>query len=279
MNDSIVALVRRADPDRFLTSLFAPAARRDALLVLYAFNHELARAREVASEPALALIRLQWWREVLEGAHRSHEVATPLSQAIRAGQLDPTLLLPLIEAREQEAYADFATKAAWRDWLLQGAGGLAVAAAAALGAADPECCRFYGAAYGVAGVLRSSAALAAQHRCLLPADVLARHDLVPEAYTADPHGPAALAVQRELVASGMGLLALAMPVPREAVPAALPAVLARRDFVRWPVVPGPRGISDRLAVTWAGLTGRLLGTASRAVVSTGDERQAVSSGS
>ncbi|MGD0108468.1 MAG: squalene/phytoene synthase family protein [Rhodopila sp.] len=68
MNEAIAALVRRHDPDRFLTALFAPPERRHALLTLYAFNHELARAREVASEPALALIRLQWWREVVEGA-------------------------------------------------------------------------------------------------------------------------------------------------------------------------------------------------------------------
>ena len=54
MNDAITALVRRHDPDRFLTALFAPAERRDALLVLYAFNHELARAREVADLADLA---------------------------------------------------------------------------------------------------------------------------------------------------------------------------------------------------------------------------------
>jgi phytoene synthase len=88
MNDVIAALVRRHDPDRFLTALFAPPAHRDALLILYAFNHELARAREVASEPPLALIRLQWWREVVEGEQRRHEVASPLSQAIAAGALD-----------------------------------------------------------------------------------------------------------------------------------------------------------------------------------------------
>ena len=43
--------VRRHDPDRFLTAAFAPAEKRDALLTLFAFNHELARAREVVSEP------------------------------------------------------------------------------------------------------------------------------------------------------------------------------------------------------------------------------------
>ena len=77
--------MRRHDPDRFLTALFAPPEKRDALLTLYAFNHELARAREAVSEPPLALIRLQWWREVVEGARRRHEVAEPLAAAIEAG--------------------------------------------------------------------------------------------------------------------------------------------------------------------------------------------------
>src|ERR1700684_858257 len=103
MNQAIAELVRRYDPDRFLTALFAPPDKRDALLTLYAFNHELARAREVVSEPPLALIRLQWWREVVEGAHRRHEVADPLTAAIEAGLLRPADLLPLIEARELEA--------------------------------------------------------------------------------------------------------------------------------------------------------------------------------
>jgi 15-cis-phytoene synthase len=40
MNHAITALVRRNDPDRFLTALFAPAEKRDALLTLYAFNHD-----------------------------------------------------------------------------------------------------------------------------------------------------------------------------------------------------------------------------------------------
>src|SRR5277367_141337 len=129
MTDPLTDLVRRHDPDRFLTALFAPPHRRDALLALYAFNHELARAREVASEPPLALIRLQWWREVVEGEAKRHEVATPLTAAIAARKLAPQDLLPLIEARETEVYGDFETIADWRAWLLMGAGGLAVAAA------------------------------------------------------------------------------------------------------------------------------------------------------
>jgi phytoene synthase len=257
MNDVITALVRRHDPDRFLTALFAPPERRDALLILYAFNHELARAREVASEPPLALIRLQWWRDIIEGEPRRHEVATALSEAIAAGALDRTLLLPLIEARESEAYGDFETLDGWRAWLLAGAGGLAVAAAAALNAPDPDLLRPCGAAYGVAGLLRANAILAAQGRCLLPHDLLARHGLSPETFLHDPAGAPARAALQDVVREGQALLTHTRPVPRPAVAAALPAVLARRDFRRWPSVDLPRRFGDRIAVTIAGLTGRI----------------------
>lgn len=260
MNDAIAALVRRHDPDRFLTALFAPPERRTALLTLYAFNHELARAREVASQPSLALIRLQWWREVVEGEPKRHEVASPLSEAIAAGALKPAYLLPIINARDVEAYGDFATLANWRAWVLAGAGGLAVAAAAALGAPEPEALRPFGAAYGVAGLARATGVLAAQGTCLLPRDLLARHELSPEAFIHDPFSGPARAALVELVRAGRGLLADAarLTVPRAAVAAALPAVLARRDLARWPSVEMPRRLGDRLAVTIAGLSGRIL---------------------
>jgi phytoene synthase len=280
MNEAIAALVRRYDPDRFLTALFAPPERRDALLTLYAFNHELARAREVASEPPLALIRLQWWREVVEGEVRRHEVASPLSEAIAAGILQPELLLPVIEAREREAYADLETLADWRAWLLAGAGGLAVAAAAALGATEPEALRPFGAAYGVAGLLRATGVLAAQGTSLLPRELLERHGLSPEAFIEafirDPgaaparaalQDPARAALQdparaalQDVIREGRALLADAskVPVARVAVAAGLPAVLARRDLARWPAVAMPRRLGDRLAVTFAGISGRIL---------------------
>ncbi len=259
MNDAIAALVRRHDPDRFLTALFAPPDRRSALLTLYAFNHELARAREVASEPPLALIRLQWWREVVEGEPRRHEVAAPLADAIAAGRLRPADLLPIIDAREAEAYGDFQTLADWRAWVLAGAGGLAVAAAAALDAPNPDALRPFGAAYGIAGLLRATGLLAAQGTCLLPGDLLARHGLTPEAFIHDPGAQPARAVLADVVAEGQAMLGAAdtVTVPRPAVAAALPAVLARRDLARWPAIAIPRRLGDRLAVTRAGLSGRI----------------------
>ena len=168
MNQAIAALVRRHDPDRFLTALFAPPERRDALLTLYAFNHELARAREAVSEPPLALIRLQWWREVVEGAHRRHEVAEPLRGAIEAGELDRADLLALIDARETEAEPAFETART---------GAPICSVVPAVSRSPPGVCsvrptprdlRPLGAAYGIAGLLRSIPAHARQGRCLLP---------------------------------------------------------------------------------------------------------------
>ena len=141
-------IVRRHDPDRFFTSLFAPAAKRETLWTLYAFNHELAHARETVREPTMALIRLQWWREVVEGARRRHEVAGPLRDALDAGALREADLLVAIEGREAEPPQ---TQDEWSAFIDGTAGALAVAAGHVLGAKQVDGIRAAGAAYGAAG--------------------------------------------------------------------------------------------------------------------------------
>lgn len=251
---SLTEFVRRHDPDRFLTALFAPPDKRDALMTLYAFNHELARAREAVSEPPLALIRLQWWREVVEGEHRRHEVAEPLATALDAGCFRRDDLLAMIEAREAEAEPAFETTRRWREYLHGGAGSLAVAAGYLLNAPQPELLRALGIAYGVAGLLRSIGAHARQGRCLLPRDLLGRHGLTPEQVIAEPSR--ARAAVAELSHEALQSLE-PMRLPRHAIAAALPAVLARRDLRRAPMPPRQRGLGDRLAVVAAGLAGRI----------------------
>jgi len=255
----LAASVRRHDPDRFLATLFAPPAKRGALLALIAFNHELARAREATSEPHLALIRLQWWRDTIEGEARRHEVATPLRAGLDTGLLHRGDLLAMIDAREAEAEPAIETLDAWLDYLRGTAGGLAVASGRLLGAPEPEALRPFGTAYGIAGVLRSVPLLARQQRCLLPRDVLATHGLSPEAVIAAPASEPVLRAMASLAAEGRTLLEQARRtrVPRSAIAAALPAVLARRDLARPPPYPAWRGLGDRLAVACAGLAGRI----------------------
>jgi phytoene synthase len=256
MNETVAELVRRHDPDRFLTALFAPPQKRDPLLTLYAFNHELARAREMVSEPPLALIRLQWWREVIDGTARRHVVAEPLRAAIDTGALDRSDLLALIDAREAEALPAFDTLDEWRGYLFASAGGLAVAAGRLLDAPDPEMLRPVGAGCGIAGLLRSVLAHSRQGRCLLPVDILARHGLAPESFIADPFVAAAQPMMQRLAHEGLMLLR-PVRLPRYAIAAALPAVLARRDLKRAPKFPAQHRLADRLAVTLAGTIGRI----------------------
>jgi len=293
------ALARRHDPDRFLCALFAPPERREALFTLIAFNHELARAREVASNPMLALIRLTWWREAVEEAAagqppRAHEVAAPLHAAIAGGLLHAPDLVAMAEAREVEAEeeAPIPSTPALHAYLRGTAGGFAVAAGRLLGAPPALLpgLQQAGALYGLAGLLRAVPTLAAQGRCLLPAD---RVD--PQAVLADP--AAAAPAIRSLAAEALpppdlralprpdlralprpdlpalprpDLRALPRPdlpalprpdlraLPRDALAAALPLVLARRDLRR--LARGQearRGGFDRLAVALAGLRGRV----------------------
>ena len=246
----VAELVRRNDPDRFLTALFAPPDRREVLFTLYAFNHEWARAREVVSQPMLGLIRLQWWREVVQGTPKQHEVASPLSGALAAGLLPSEALLTMIAGRAAEAEDAPPTVEAWLGYLASTAGALAEAAGFALGgaAAPAERLRGLGTAYGVAGLLRSVAVLARQGRCLLPEAVLAAHGTSSYAVTAGRDAAAVHAAIAELAETGRALLrSHGGLLPRQVLAAALPAVLARRDL-RHPGEMAARGLGDRLAV-------------------------------
>ena len=80
---------RRCDPDRYLCALFSPAGRRDTVLGLILFNHELARIPEVVSQPMAGMIRYQWWRDALDEISagkpaRQHPIVSELAVGDRA---------------------------------------------------------------------------------------------------------------------------------------------------------------------------------------------------
>jgi phytoene synthase len=104
------ALVREADKDRFLSALFAPAKRRDALFALYAFNIEIARIPALAREPFAAAIRLQWWCEALlgerDGEAAAHPVASALRDALKVSHVDPAPLIEHIDAERAQAFGE-----------------------------------------------------------------------------------------------------------------------------------------------------------------------------
>ena len=76
-------LVRTADRDRYLATLFAPCQR-----IAVRCSHctrstsELARVRDAAREPLPGEIRLQWWSEVLSGERDGEAGANPVASAL-----------------------------------------------------------------------------------------------------------------------------------------------------------------------------------------------------
>jgi 15-cis-phytoene synthase len=74
-------LVRESDKDRFLATLFAPAAHRPALFSLYAFGIEIAQVAARVKEPLAGEIRLQWWRDAVGGALPEQVAGNPVASA------------------------------------------------------------------------------------------------------------------------------------------------------------------------------------------------------
>jgi phytoene synthase len=159
--DDLDAQIRRVDPDRWLASRFvADRALRADLIALYAFNHELARAAEVASQPLVGEMRLAWWREALDEMFeglplRKHPAALALAAAVARRNLARTSLEALVDAhlRDLDGWPLGADEAL--DYIDATAGRLmAVAAALLAPGAGPASVRHAARAWGLAGLYR-----------------------------------------------------------------------------------------------------------------------------
>jgi NADH dehydrogenase [ubiquinone] 1 alpha subcomplex assembly factor 6 len=172
--------VRLYDHDRFMTVIFAPAPAREYLFALYAFNIELAKVREIVSEPLIGQMRLQWWRDTLDllyaGGTVQHEVARPLGEAIVASALPRAAFDPLIDAREFDLEmtppADLAALLNYAEGTAAPVLGIALQIAGC-GSEAAEVARLAGTAWALTGLLRAVPFHARQHRLYLPADMLA----------------------------------------------------------------------------------------------------------
>jgi phytoene synthase len=238
---AVAAIVRRHDRDRFQTALFAPAAQREALFALYAFNYEIARVRESVTEPALGHIRLEWWRETIAAAYGGappprHPVADALSEVIGAFAPAREHFDRLLETRAADLGDEPpASLAALVDYAEGTSSRLVNLALEVLGARDPaaaEVGRHAGIAYAFAGMLRALPTIARTGRRIIPVEIAARCGLGPEDWRAPRGTPALRACVAEIaVAAASHLSAARMSrtaVPGSALAALLPTVLAAR---------------------------------------------------
>src|SRR5476649_2320600 len=187
VEQAIAQSVRRADPDRYLSALFAPAAVRAHLMTLYAFNHEVARVAETVRQPMMGEIRLEWWRETLDGARsgtpRNHDVARALADLFAAHPLPIELFAAILDARafdsSVEQFADWHAAESYCD---STSGNLMRLAARILGGNDgtDQLAREAGVAYAITGFIRALPFHAARHKVYLPQDLLGAVGLSPD---------------------------------------------------------------------------------------------------
>lgn len=231
-----VELVRKFDRDRYLATLFAPAPHRNALFALFAFNVETGRVRSMAREPLPGEIRLQWWREVLEGERAGEASANPVAAALlrtikqygfAAGELTD-----LVEARRFDVYDEPMTSIADVElYVRRTASAVIGVATQILGVEADAAAEPAGMAYGIADLLRAFRFHATRRQLYVPIELLERHGVSPHQVFAGQSSTglnAALAelrglTRRHLAAARDPVLAL----PADAQPAFLPVALVR----------------------------------------------------
>lgn len=163
------------DPDRHVATFFAPAAKRRALIALYAFDRELAHVGEAVREPMAGHVRLAWWREQLgaiaDGRPPASPTARALGQTIKTHALPRALLEAVVDARAHDLdEAPFADEAAVEAHADATTGNIMRLATQVLGAHESagEACRQAAIAHAYATHIRGLLYFARLRRCRLP---------------------------------------------------------------------------------------------------------------
>jgi phytoene synthase len=222
-------IVRDGDPDRYWATLFAPADKRPYLYALYAFNFEIARVRESVREAMVGEIRLQWWRDALQGEARgdvrANPVAAALDDTVVKFRLPRQALVDLIDARVFDLYEDpMPTLNDLEGYCGETSSSLIRLATLILAEGrDPggsDAAGHAGVAYAIAGLLRAFPWHARGGQVYLPKDILDRHGVVREDIVTGRGGPGLLGALADMRAVARRHLAQARTL-KGSVPAAM----------------------------------------------------------
>jgi phytoene synthase len=176
------AEVRAHDKDRFLATLFAPADKRQHLFALYAFDHELSQVRERAKGPFAGEVRLQWWREAVEGQRTLEAAGNPVAAALidtaERCALGRGRIAALVDAHTFDLYDEPMGSIADLEAYADAASGelIRLAATVLAGEAAPTIAATHaGRACAYVHILRTLPRHAARGQTYLPASLLERY--------------------------------------------------------------------------------------------------------
>ncbi|WP_244431265.1 phytoene/squalene synthase family protein [Mesorhizobium hungaricum] len=237
---TVIDMVRGADHDRYLSALYAPAEKRDALLALYAFNAEIAGVRDRIREALPGEVRLQWWRDIIASdaadAGAGHPLAEVLVAAIRRHDLPRQAFDNYLEARVFDLYDDpMPSRTDLEGYCGETASALIQLAALVLDKAEAprfaELAGHAGCAQAITGLLLLLPLHRARGQCYVPVDILVAVGTSPQEFLSGDGGPGAqravaamiALAQEHLVAFERGAASL----PISLRPAFLPLVLTK----------------------------------------------------
>lgn len=233
-----LATLRDTDRDRYLACLLSPQDKRGTLAALYAFNAEIARVRDVVREPLPGEIRLQWWRDLLEGNAQGDSTGNPIAagllEAIEAYRLPRQTLVDMIEARIFDLYDDPLTdRNALEGYAGETASALIQLASLILSPADAarsaESAGHAGVAQAIAGFLLLMPIHRRRHQLYLPLDILSATGLDRDTFLRGEDRPRISAAIEAFAGLGLEHLAKARKsgiIPAAVFPAYLPVALA-----------------------------------------------------
>jgi len=237
-DDICLATLRETDRDRYLACLLSPPEKRGALAALYAFNAEIARVRDVVREPLPGEIRLQWWRDLLEGNAQGdgsgNPIAAGLLNAVETCRLPRQTLVDMTEARIFDLYDDpLADSNALEGYAGETASALIQLASLILDAGEAaksaEAAGHAGVAQAIAGFLLLMPSHRRRHQLYLPLDILAATGLDRDTFLQGEDKPRVSAAIEAFAGLGLEHLAKARKagsVPAAVFPAFLPVALA-----------------------------------------------------
>ncbi|KQZ13784.1 phytoene synthase [Mesorhizobium sp. Root554] len=234
----VMEAVRTADHDRYLSALYAPADKREALFSLYAFNAEIAGVRDRIRDGLPGEVRLQWWRDVIAAddpaAGAGHPLAQALLRTISEHNLPKAAFDNYLEARIFDLYDDpMPSRTDLEGYCGETASAILQLSALVLDPAAAsrfaELAGHAGCAQGIAGVLLLLPLHRRRGQCYIPADILAAAGTSSDAFLAGDGDPAAGRAVEAMVALGREHLAMfkdgARALPASLRPAFLPLAL------------------------------------------------------
>ena len=175
----------------YYSFLFLPPPRRRAITALYAFCREVDDVVDEVADPAIARLKLAWWRQEVAAAYDGtpqHPVARALAPVVREFALPQAHLQTVIDGMamdlEHTRYLDFA---ALETYCHRVAGVVGLLSAQIFGhehAATLGYARDLGIAFQLTNIVRDVGEDARRGRIYLPQEDLARFGVAPSALTA-----------------------------------------------------------------------------------------------